>query len=316
MKNKFKCIGLILCAIGILVFVSFSLKVLNVQAYTGLSEIDEKSLYNETNTYDVDNDCFDGNNFIATYEPSILSNSKFRYKLKYNLEQKNSNTVMDYPQITVLTPGLGSDAGVWSNTYSTTKSDVFSYNKDSIITKIAEFTDGANIYWVKMKSATTSVNIMAPDGVITVKKNEYNLTLHDVTNQKSIYVENKINNITDISKHIIVVFDPADAGGLNDNLYYQLNYALSKIIYDVKILNGGILPKINLIGHSRGGLTNLQYTLDHPDLVDSLISIDTPYFSSTTANLLGEIFMGARRLVATRFPRKENLRASLFRPFI
>ena len=48
MKNKFKCIGLILCAIGILAFVSFSLKVLNVQAYTGLSETDEKSLYNET----------------------------------------------------------------------------------------------------------------------------------------------------------------------------------------------------------------------------------------------------------------------------
>ena len=294
MKNKFKCIGLTLCAIGILVFVSFSLKVLNVQAYTGLSETDEKSLYNETNTYDIDNDCFDGNNFIATYEPGILSNSKFRYKLKYNLGQKNSNTVMDYPQITVLTPGLGSDAGVWSNTYSTTKSDMFAYNKDSIITKIAEFTDGANIYWVKMKSATISVNIMTPDGVISVKKNEYNLNLHDVTNQKSIYVENKINNITDISKHIIVVFDPADAGGLNDNLYYQLNYALSKIIYDVKILNGGILPKINLIGHSRGGLTNLQYTLDHPDLVDSLISIDTPYFSSTTANLFGEIFMGGK----------------------
>ena len=57
---------------------------------------------------------------------------------------------------------------------------------------------------------------------------------------------------------------------------------LSKIVYDVKELNGGILPKVNLIGHSRGGLTNLQYALDHPDLVDSLISIGTPYFGTTT----------------------------------
>lgn len=51
---------------------------------------------------------------------------------------------------------------------------------------------------------------------------------------------------------------------------------LSKIVYDVKTVTG-FLPKINLIGHSRGGITNLQYALDHPDMVASLISTGTPY---------------------------------------
>ena len=59
---------------------------------------------------------------------------------------------------------------------------------------------------------------------------------------------------------------------------------LSKIVYDVKFLNGGELPKINLIGHSRGGLTNLQYALDHPDLVAGLYSMGTPYFGTDTGS--------------------------------
>ncbi|MCX4363971.1 MAG: alpha/beta hydrolase, partial [Clostridia bacterium] len=77
-----------------------------------------------------------------------------------------------------------------------------------------------------------------------------------------------------------------------DNIYYQFNYMMSKVAYDLKGLNGGILPKFNLVGHSRGGTTNLQYALDHPDMVDSLVSLGTPYFGSTTANLFGEVFMG------------------------
>ena len=74
-----------------------------------------------------------------------------RYKLQYNLSQKNANTVMDYPQITVLTPGYGSHAVTWSNNFfKKGDSFEFSYDSKSIIAKIDDFAGGANIYCVKV----------------------------------------------------------------------------------------------------------------------------------------------------------------------
>ena len=61
---------------------------------------------------------------------------------------------------------------------------------------------------------------------------------------------------------------------------------LSSILYKLKDNYGGKIPKVNLIGHSRGGLTNLQYALDHPDIVENLISIGTPYFGSSSATIV------------------------------
>ena len=150
MKSRSTIFCLVLCAILMSAFAPLSFKVLNVQAYNGSSTINERSLYNETNTYNIENSCFDGNNFIATYEPSILSNSKFRYKLKYDLTQKNSNTVMDYPQITVLTPGLGSQAGVWSNVYNDDmKEYLFAYDSQSLIAKLTDFAGGVKDFFSK-----------------------------------------------------------------------------------------------------------------------------------------------------------------------
>ena len=54
-------------------------------------------------------------------------------------------------------------------------------------------------------------------------------------------------------------------------------------------MNNNKLPKINLIGHSRGGITNMQYALDHPDLVASIYSLGTPYLG-TTSGAVGYAF--------------------------
>ena len=83
-----------------------------------------------------------------------------------------------------------------------------------------------------------------------------------------------------LTGHIVVLFEPAGTIGSNDRIYEQFNYVADKIVYDVKELNGGRLPTINLVAHSRGGITAMQYTLDHPFLVDSLITIGTPFSGS------------------------------------
>ena len=112
-----------------------------------------------------------------------------------------------------------------------------------------------------------------------------------------IYDGIETNHITDISRHSIVIFEAFSSGGINDEVYTEFNYAISRIVHDIRVVNDGLLPKMNLIGHSRGGITNMQYALDHPDLVHSIYSLGTPYTGSTSASLdriwFGSMFSGS-----------------------
>lgn len=282
MTTKNKYISLTMITILMFFMIILGLNVKSVFAFNGIpNNLTEQELYNETNTYNV--------SVTTSTTDSDRINNTTQYSVTYNMSQKNSNQVMNTTQITVLTHGLGSKASIWSNNYSKTNNSTnFAYDGESLISKISEKVGDVKIYWAKMTGYDS-------------------FDLYDISNQKTqgaVYTTaNLVDRINDISKHIIVVFEAykyydtnlsyKDTSlDSNNNIYYQFNYMLSKIIYDVKIANGGILPKVNLIGHSRGGLSNLQYALDHPDLVSTLVSLGTPYFASTTARLFGEWFMG------------------------
>ena len=81
MKNKYKIICVALCTFCMLAFFALSFGVLNVKAYTDETEISEKTLYNETNTYNISDDCFDNNGFISTYESALFGEYKDGEKL-------------------------------------------------------------------------------------------------------------------------------------------------------------------------------------------------------------------------------------------
>ena len=83
----------------------------------------------------------------------------------------------------------------------------------------------------------------------------------------------------DVSKHIILIFEAVDPDASNDYVYAQLEYILDVISYQYLQLTG-VLPTYNMIAHSRGGLTNMQYALAHPYNVASLYSVGTPYSGS------------------------------------
>lgn len=83
----------------------------------------------------------------------------------------------------------------------------------------------------------------------------------------------------DVSKHIIIVFEALYSERSNDYVYAQFEYILDSISYQYRQLTGD-LPTYNLIGHSRGGITNMQYALAHPYNVASIYSMGTPYNGS------------------------------------
>ena len=104
-------------------------------------------------------------------------------------------------------------------------------------------------------------------------------------------VETTAITANDVSKHIILIFEPwgdrSDAdvdkwkhlSESHDFVYAQLEYCLDAISYQYRQLTG-FLPTYNLIAHSRGGITNMQYALAHPYNVASLYSMGTPYNGS------------------------------------
>ncbi len=266
MKNK-KLFAMATLIVAIVILSSLTVTALAFTGYEAFEPTRLDELYTATNTYKCTN--VDSENRAVTFD----------------LENKRNVQVMDTTQITVLTHGLGGNAGAWSNAYSKDNADAtFAYDEDSIINKIREKAGDANVYWAKM------TDIQTPNIDENANINELYFTLYNITyvdngeylDNPNAYAEDKIS---DISKHIIIVFEANEPSKSNDSVYFEFNYMLSKIIYDVMLLNGGILPKVNLIGHSRGGLTNMQYALDHPDIVDSLISFGTPYFGTTTGKL-------------------------------
>ncbi|MFA6662000.1 MAG: alpha/beta fold hydrolase, partial [Bacilli bacterium] len=227
-------------------------------------QIYDIDLYKQTNTYDYN------------VQPSDDL---------YNLNSRNEEYVSaDDPQITIFTHGLAASAQDWSN-----ENGKFTYQEDSLITQLRGQATGAKVYWYKITSENKLkiIDIGAmTDDMITgdYLKEQYE------SDQEAYYAtEGKSNyRIMNTSLPIIILFEANiknSESSSNDIIYKQFNYAVSKVVYDFKFSHNGILPRINLIGHSRGGIINMMYALDHPDLVDSIFSMGTPYLGSTTASI-------------------------------
>lgn len=201
-----------------------------------------KELVNSANTYDLDVEDFGDH-----------------CKFIFDKNKKNTNVVDTKPSITFVTHGLSGSAGDVSRKYDAKKKE-FGYNERSVVNLIAKKT-ASQIYVIEFESEF-SYKVYKADG-------------------DTSYTITEVEPNIDITKHTIVVFDGYNSSEGNDYIYSQFNIGASYFINLIKEKKGGILPKVNLIGHSRGGLTNLQFALDHPDLIDSMYSISTPYLGTT-----------------------------------
>lgn len=107
------------------------------------------------------------------------------------------------------------------------------------------------------------------------------------------YVPEAVSNASgiDVSSQMVFIYDgdligTEEDGYKDQEIYKDFKASLNKIIVGIGLKQHGYLPKINLIGHSRGGLINLLYAYNYPDLVNNLISLGTPYMGSDWADLL------------------------------
>ncbi len=236
------------------------------------------------------------------YECSpILNQVDTNYENKQNKVNFTVNSqvinkpVMESANATVLMHGYGATDGVWSNTLYNNSSEAFGYDSESLIQEII------NLYGGNVELYSIKFNLLLSNSIITLDDLKLNfiverLNLVDYSKLETnlfFNIDTLDTGVTfDTTKHNLFIFNISDSSASHENTYFLYNYALSRIAINMKASHGSKLPKFNLIGHSRGGIINLMYAMDHPYMVENLISIGTPYNGSTTATVFGEMLDG------------------------
>lgn len=185
----------------------------------------------------------------------------------------NSN---EEPMITFFTHGMAGDSGHWSNKLHRengqyTTEGRLNYDPDSVLEKITRsLPTGTQIYKLNITS----------DAVYYGR----------VRREQDIYAEYYGNRITDFSQHTLILLEMSSINpNINDiNMSHEVVYNHMHLLIDNVVKDfynyAGKLPRINLIGFSRGGLINMDYAINHPKNVASLVSIATPYNGSVYDN--------------------------------
>ncbi|MBO5215400.1 MAG: leucine-rich repeat protein, partial [Clostridia bacterium] len=155
-----------------------------------------------------------------------------------------SSPSLDAPSLTVLVHGQGGKAYNWSNN----NNEIFTYDSSSLIESLRFIAQNADVYLAKVKAITLDEWIPSEDFyLIRLTQNDYNTDQNDY-----------VTKLTDVSKHIIVVFESSIPYSYHRDVYEELHNVIDKLSYDILHLTGKI-PKVNLISHSRGGITSMMY---------------------------------------------------------
>src|SRR5690554_5640730 len=168
----------------------------------------------------------------------------------------------DNPSITFLIPGLGGRAYHFSND----NNSLLTYDENSLIENLKATTNNGTVYLATGYSTKDEQNNFSFD---------FNLEL--LSNDGNAYIKTPVTTISYFDTDTVVVFESAILNdATNDDLYKEFNYVVDKISYNYYTLNDK-LPKVNLIGYSRGGNIAIMYTNNHPFNVDSVYTINSPY---------------------------------------
>lgn len=235
-------------------------------------------------------------------EEKVFDETQYIYE-DFDEFLKTSNNFDENPSITFLVPGLSSDAKTWGidqemllKTEIKDGEEIESYSEDGY-----SFLENSIVsYTLRRNSAVCILGFSDDD-----KVNNKNDHLNNIYATNSIVRFKKTNLYNtclksylafNFDKPYVVVINPINTS-LGHNIfedegneaYQELEALINGFIYQYMKQKGdganSKKPKINLVGHSRGGILNMMYALNHPDIVDTLVSIGTPYLGTSLANI-------------------------------
>ncbi len=222
-------------------------------------------------------------NVPTNYDPGLI--------VETNLRTDSSSTYSDYVDsyinqelyskgkatVTVLTHGMAGNSHDWltktENSYDTDSSYILPFSINNSLNYTGYFENEilkTNIFRFSYNSVSNSTIL---DRLVRDNNGNYSFNSNETINE------------IDIESHIILLYD-GDLGSeerlvTNNECYNLFEESLDTILIGISLLQEDTLPKINLIGHSRGGLVNLEYAIKHKEIISNLISLGTPYSNGT-----------------------------------
>lgn len=243
----------------------------------------------------IDDLCFDKRDYQTAMMSAVYDQNRYCLNFIKELEQKDE--IQDFTNITVLTHGLGSsyedwlpivydyDSGCAVEEYLCTDYSL-PFVLSGLSSHVGTFTENIN----------TSIYMFEPVNqyfynYISDPKDTHIKQLRCINGVFSFYDVTDIN-INDINeKNIVLIYN-----GTPEEYYYTVDQCVSRFeaclsnvlcrIYNAQFAT---LGRVNLVGHSKGGLVNLLFSTRHPKLVNNLISLGTPYEGSSWASVLHAI---------------------------
>ena len=261
---------------------------------------------------------------VSAFANSIqTSHSIFNLTGEYG-SQLHGNTLLqaesdEQPTITVFTHGMGGDASHWGGTVpdDDNLNSQFTLDSKSMPVLLKEKYDDlhpmneAEIYIARSDVEYVEINIpYAQIGNTHYYRHE--IKKNSTNNYFSLYKLEKENNYVasgqepvslsevSFSTHTIIVYQDSGAWkslvdgvmvdvGIEQEMRYNEFHFIIDAIVDASRLKNNQVPRINLIGHSLGGITNMMYANEHKYNVDSLVSLGTPYQGAWSADLALEL---------------------------
>ena len=233
------------------------------------------------------------------YVKFLKTNDEIQYECSFVDNLYNYGYYDNVTSITVLTPGMFGNKDHWfPKIYNqTTGTYVPNYlDTNSLVFKIINTQNFImnDVPILSFKPHFTDNNIFDSVDIYQLQLNESNnldFTLFNVDYSDANYL---------LNKHIVLIYDGdrdiESNNASNDEVASYFCNCLDSVLAKLVIFHQGNLPRINLVGQSRGGILNLYYAYKRKNIIDNFITIGTPYTGSLTANLatsfyeLGEVF--------------------------
>ena len=247
-------------------------------------------------------------NFVQNYVPNnslerkaILNYAK--YLETHNIVEYNENFVDNLyshgfydseTTITVLTHGMFGDRDYWFP--KSVGNEVLYFDSESLPYKIID-TQQYNEYNIPILSFTPILKeSIKHDGsdIVDVKIDQLvswsddgfeELDFNTLLEPKELFGAHTVF-IYNLEEDIHFV---EEEGNTNSNVSKYFCKSLDTVLARLAMLRGGKLPRINLIGHSRGGLLNLTYAAKRKNIVDNFITIGSPLNGSYWADFLNSL---------------------------
>ena len=202
------------------------------------------------------------------------------YCEEYIEEATNSNKISRFSNINILTHGMGADFSHWIRK---AENDIYYIDNDTLPYQLCSSQNRINQIGFPISSQEICVYLIKSYEThceLLKFEKEVGVNYYTVDYEVDGFLNNHLN------QQIVVLYD-GNMSYINDSDCFALfKKAINRLVVDIASKQHGYLPKINLIGHSRGGLINLLYAHEYPEIVNNLISLGTPYCGSDWANIL------------------------------